>query len=95
MLTYYGILSIFPMLIALISILGLIGTSATQPLIDNLGKALARHSRSSSSAIEPAAQPGRGGRSPVTSAWSAFPVVCVGLRRFMRASNAIYDVGGR
>src|SRR5918911_80984 len=35
-LTYYGILSIFPMLIALVSILGLIGTSATQPLIDNL-----------------------------------------------------------
>ena len=35
-LTYYGILSIFPMLIALVSILGLIGTSATQPLIENL-----------------------------------------------------------
>jgi membrane protein len=36
-LTYYGILSIFPMLIALVSILGLIGSSATQPLLDNLG----------------------------------------------------------
>src|SRR5262245_57703927 len=35
-LTYYGILSIFPALIALISILGLIGPSATQPLINNL-----------------------------------------------------------
>src|ERR687883_2073163 len=35
-LTYYGILSIFPMLIVLVSILGLVGTSATQPLIDNL-----------------------------------------------------------
>src|SRR5439155_1060278 len=37
-LTYYGILAIFPALLALVSILGLIGNSATQPLIDNLGK---------------------------------------------------------
>src|SRR5947209_19929210 len=37
-LTYYGIQAIFPALIALVSILGLIGHSATQPLLDNLGK---------------------------------------------------------
>src|SRR3954462_7075862 len=36
-LTYYGILAIFPALLALVSVLGLIGPSATQPLIDNLG----------------------------------------------------------
>jgi membrane protein len=36
-LTYYGVLSIFPALIVLVSILGLVGTSATQPLLDNLG----------------------------------------------------------
>jgi membrane protein len=36
-LTYYGILAIFPALIVLVSILGLIGTSATKPLLDNLG----------------------------------------------------------
>jgi membrane protein len=36
-LTYYGILSLFPMLLALVSVLGVIGPSATQPLIDNLG----------------------------------------------------------
>jgi membrane protein len=36
-LTYYGILSIFPALIALVSILGLIGQSATKPLLNNLG----------------------------------------------------------
>jgi membrane protein len=35
-LTYYAVLSIFPALLALVSILGLIGQSATQPLIDNL-----------------------------------------------------------
>src|SRR3954469_8601060 len=36
-LTYYAVLSIFPMLLALVSLLGLFGTSATQPLIDNVG----------------------------------------------------------
>ncbi len=36
-LTYYGVLSIFPALLALISILGLFGTSATGPLLDNVG----------------------------------------------------------
>src|SRR5689334_22010171 len=36
-LTYYGILAIFPALIALVSVLGLIGHSATQPLVENLG----------------------------------------------------------
>src|SRR4051794_27176952 len=36
-LTYYAILSIFPALLALVSILGLIGPSATKPLLDNLG----------------------------------------------------------
>jgi membrane protein len=33
-----GVLAIFPALIALVSIIGLIGSSATQPLLDNLGK---------------------------------------------------------
>jgi membrane protein len=35
-LTYYAILSLFPALLALLSILGLIGASAIQPLIDNV-----------------------------------------------------------
>jgi membrane protein len=35
-LTYYGVLSIFPALLALVSVLGLLGTGAIQPLLDNL-----------------------------------------------------------
>src|SRR3954464_1633112 len=35
-LTYYGVLSIFPMLLALVSLLGLFGQSATQPLLAHL-----------------------------------------------------------
>src|SRR5256714_3882283 len=37
-LTYYGVLAIFPAIIALVSVLGLVGHSATQPLLTNLGK---------------------------------------------------------
>ena len=42
-LTYYAILSIFPALIALVSILGLVGQSATKPLLDNLGSDVTEH----------------------------------------------------
>jgi membrane protein len=35
-LTYYAVLSIFPALLALVSILGVIGPSAINPLLDNL-----------------------------------------------------------
>ena len=35
-LTYYGILSLFPALLALISILGLMGSGTIQPMIDNV-----------------------------------------------------------
>lgn len=36
-LTYYGVLSLFPALLAVVSILGLFGSQALTPLIDNLG----------------------------------------------------------
>jgi membrane protein len=93
-LTYYGVLSIFPALIVLVSILGLIGSSATQPLIDNLG----------SVAPGPAKQiftdaisnlQGSSGASGVffviglaAAIWSASGYISA----FMRASNAIYDI---
>ncbi len=37
-LTYYGVLAIFPAILALVSVLGQVRQSATQPLIDDLGK---------------------------------------------------------
>src|SRR3954454_10897409 len=36
-LTYYGVMALFPAIIALVSIIGLVGPSLTQPLLDNLG----------------------------------------------------------
>src|SRR3954447_9185558 len=37
-LTYYGVLSIFPALIAMVSVVGLVGQPATKPLLANVGE---------------------------------------------------------
>jgi membrane protein len=93
-LTYYGILAIFPALIALVSILGLIGHSATQPLIENLGKVAPGPAKTVfTSAIENLNK-GRGAAGVIFivglagALWSASGYVAA----FMRASNRIYDV---
>ena len=93
-LTYYGVLSIFPALIVLVSILGLIGESATQPLIDNLGSVAPGPAKEIfTSAIENLQ--GSSGAAGVffiigiaTAIWAASGYVAA----FMRASNAIYDI---
>jgi membrane protein len=94
-LTYYGVLAIFPALIVLVSVLGLIGESATQPLIDNLGEVAPGPAQDIfTSAIENIE--GSQGTAGVVFAvgllvavWSASGYVGA----FMRASNAIYDIG--
>jgi membrane protein len=93
-LTYYGILAIFPAVIALISIVGLIGHSATEPLINNLGKFAPGTARQMfTSAIQGLAR-SRGGAGVLFivgilgALWSASGYVSA----FMRASNAIYDI---
>jgi membrane protein len=93
-LTYYGVLAIFPALIALVSVLGLIGHSATQPLIENLDKVAPGPAKSIfTSAIENI-QRSRGTSGVVFvlglagALWSASGYVGA----FMRASNRIYAV---
>jgi membrane protein len=93
-LTYYGVLAIFPAIIALISIIGLIGPSATQPILDNL-KTLAPGPANDilSGAVKQVAG-SRGGASVAffvgiaAAIWSASGYVGA----FARASNAIYEV---
>ena len=53
-LTYFGVLSLFPMLLALVSVLGVIGPSATQPLLDNLSTSRPAPPRTSSRTSSPA-----------------------------------------
>jgi membrane protein len=93
-LTYYGVLSIFPALIVLVSVLGLIGSSATQPLIDNLGSVAPGPAKDIFTSAIKNLQ-GNSGASGVffiiglaAAIWSASGYVSA----FMRASNAIYDM---
>jgi membrane protein len=93
-LTYYGILAIFPALIALVSILGLIGNSATQPLVENLDEVSPGPAKTIfTSAIENI-QRSQGAAGVILIAglaaalWSASGYVAA----FMRASNRIYDI---
>jgi membrane protein len=93
-LTYYAILSIFPALLVLVSVLGLIGESATEPLLDNLSEVTPGPAQEIvTSAIQNLNQnQGAAGVLFVvglaTALWSASSYVGA----FMRASNAIYEV---
>jgi membrane protein len=93
-LTYFAVLAIFPALIVLVSILGLVGESATQPLIDNLGTVAPGPAKEIfTSAIENL-QGDQGAAGVLfvigllAALWSASSYVAA----FMRASNAIYDI---
>ena len=93
-LTYYGILAIFPALLALVSILGLIGQSATQPLIDNLGTLAPGPAKDIFTSALRNLQKSQGAAGILFvvglagALWSASGYVAA----FMRASNSIYGV---
>jgi membrane protein len=93
-LTYYGVLAIFPMLIVLVSLLGLIGHSATQPLVENLGKVAPGPAKEIfTSAIQNIQKSQRTAgvlfiAGLAVSLWSASSYIA----GFMRASNVIWDV---
>lgn len=93
-LTYYGVLAIFPALLALVSLLGLIGDSATQPLLDNLSTVAPGPAQEIfQNAIENL-QADQGAAGLVFfiglggALWSASGYTAA----FMRASNAIYEM---
>jgi membrane protein len=94
-LTYYGVLSIFPGLLVLISILGLLGPSATQGVKDTVNQTVPEENirKIIEGAINQA--DGAAGLASVAAIvgllvafWSASGYVAA----FMRASNSIYDV---
>ncbi|HEV2071838.1 MAG TPA: YihY/virulence factor BrkB family protein, partial [Acidimicrobiales bacterium] len=93
-LTYYGVLAIFPAILALVSILGLVGSSATQPLIDNVGMVAPGPAKDIVTGAIENLQKSQGAAGVlfivglVAALWSASGYVGA----FMRASNAIYDV---
>jgi membrane protein len=93
-LTYYGILSIFPMLLALISLLGLFGQSATQPLLDNISTIAPGPAKDIVTQAIQNLQKSQGSAGIMffvglaLALWSASGYVGA----FMRASNDIWDV---
>ena len=93
-LTYYGVLAIFPALLVLVSILGLLGASTTQPLIDNLASLTPGAARDVvTSAIRNLQRAsGAAGLAFVfgilAALWSASGYV----GGFIKASNIIYEV---
>lgn len=94
-LTYYGVLSIFPALIALVSIVGLLSTASVRTLTDNVGTLAPGAVRGVLEAMLRQIE-GTQGRAGIALAigilvalWSASGYVAA----FMRASNAVYDIG--
>jgi membrane protein len=93
-LTYYGILSIFPALLVLVSVLGLIGPSATQPLIDNVGTVAPGAAKDIFTNAINGLNGSRGSAGVLfvvglaAALWSASSYIGA----FTRASNAIYEV---
>jgi membrane protein len=93
-LTYYGVLAIFPALMVVISVLGLIGKSATQPLIDNLGTVAPGQAKDIITSAIRNIEHSKGAAGLffaiglLAAIWSASGYIGA----FMRASNAIYDM---
>jgi membrane protein len=93
-LTYYAVLAIFPGLLVVVSLLGLLGQSATQPLITNLTQAAPSNVRQIIGPAIKSLQQGHGAAGVaaiaglVLALWSASGYIAA----FMRAANVVYDV---
>ncbi|MBC2907914.1 YihY/virulence factor BrkB family protein [Streptomyces cupreus] len=93
-LTYYGILALFPALLALISLLGIVGQSATQQVLDNIQKLAPGAARDilSNAVKQMQGNAGLGSIMAIVglalAVWSASGYVAA----FIRSANAVYDV---
>ncbi|MDQ2708435.1 MAG: YihY/virulence factor BrkB family protein [Actinomycetota bacterium] len=93
-LTYYSVLSIFPAVIVLTAVLGLLGASATQTLIDNINTMVPGQGRDVLVTAIEELQHSQGVAGPLAilgfagALWSASGYIGA----FMRASNAIYEM---
>jgi membrane protein len=93
-LTYYGVLAIFPMLIVIVSVLGLIGNSVTQPLLQNISAIAPGPAQQILKSAITNIQSHQGTAGVLfivgllAALWSASSYVAA----FMRASNIVWDV---
>ena len=96
-LTYYAVLSIFPALIALISIVGLVADPATitrvlTDTISQLGPSSAVRARCKGPIEEITASSGKAGLGLIVGLAGALWTASGYVGAFMRASNAIYEI---
>jgi membrane protein len=93
-LTYYGVLSLFPALLVVVSIVGLVGQSATEPLVENVGAfAPGAVKDLITSAIENVQKSqGAAGVLFVVGLLAAFWSASGYIGAFIRAANEIWDV---
>ncbi|MDQ3632771.1 MAG: YihY/virulence factor BrkB family protein [Actinomycetota bacterium] len=93
-LTYYAVLALFPALIALVSIVGLVGSSATDALLENLNAVAPGPAKEIlTSAIEGiASSQGAAGFAFVIGLVLAINSASGYIGAFTRASNTIYEV---
>ncbi|WP_061292134.1 YihY/virulence factor BrkB family protein [Herbidospora cretacea] len=93
-LTYYAILSIFPALLAVVSLLGLFGQSATQPISENLSAVAPGPAKEIIDTVLVSLQENQGAAGVATviglvvALWSASGYVGA----FMRAANVMYEM---
>ena len=93
-LTYFGVLSLFPMLLALVSVLGVIGPSATQPLLDNLSSIAPGPAKDILTNVLTSLESNKSGSTVAliigiaAAIWSASGYIGA----FMDASNNVWDV---
>jgi membrane protein len=93
-LTYYGVLAMFPALLVLVSIVGLLGEDATEALLDNVAALAPGPARDIVTGAIENLQSNRGAAGIAFVAglagalWSASGYVGA----FMRASNSVWDV---
>jgi membrane protein len=93
-LTYYGVLSIFPLLIVFVSIIGLIGAPVTEPLLDNIGAIAPSEAKDILTNAVEELERSRGGAGILVivgiagALWAASGYVAA----FIRAANIVWDV---
>jgi membrane protein len=93
-LTYYSVMSIFPGIILLTALVGLVGTSATQPLIDNVEQMAPGQAREllKNAIIELSESSGFAGPLAIVGLLAAFWASSAYIAAFIRASNTIYQM---
>jgi len=93
-LTYYGILSIFPAVLALVSILGMVSDNGQQTVQNTLNEVVPSPEiqRLVNTVLGQVRDPGAAGFAAIIGIALAFWSASGYIAAFMRASNAVYDV---